>query len=72
MKRPAFVSPIQIADALDITRRTVYRWIEAGELDTTKIGSHHRISADQLAAKVGEDATRIIFDAVAAEASADE
>lgn len=72
MKRPAFVSPKQIADALDITRRTVYRWIERGEISTTQIGTLHRVSADQLAEKVGDDAVAVIFDAVASEGASDE
>ena len=42
------VSPEAIARHLRVTRRTVYRWIEAGELRAYKAGKHWRISEQDL------------------------
>jgi excisionase family DNA binding protein len=43
-----FVSPEEIARHLRVTRRTVYRWIEAGELHAYKAGKHWRIREQDL------------------------
>lgn len=43
-----FVSPEAIARHLRVTRRTVYRWIEAGELRAYKAGKHWRITEHDL------------------------
>jgi excisionase family DNA binding protein len=71
MKRPAFIAPADVADALDMSRRQVYRWIKAGKLPTVQAGRAHKISEAQLAEAVGEDAAAVVFDA-AAEARAEE
>jgi excisionase family DNA binding protein len=44
----SFVSPEDIARHLRVTRRTVYRWIEAGELRAYKAGKHWRITEQDL------------------------
>lgn len=68
MSRPAYLSPSQIADALSMSRRQVYRWMEKGELDSVKIDSARRISEKHLAEKVGEEVARDVFESHAEEA----
>ena len=63
MKRPASLSPKQVADACGVTRRTVYNWIESGDLRTNKVGNRHRVTEKQLAEKVGEELAEAAFDA---------
>ncbi|PQJ26752.1 hypothetical protein BSZ35_19075 [Salinibacter sp. 10B] len=63
MKRPASLSPKQVAEACGVTRRTVYNWIEGGDLRTNKVGNRHRITERQLAEKVGSELAEAAFDA---------
>jgi excisionase family DNA binding protein len=63
MKRPASLSPQQVADACGVTRRTVYNWVENEELRTNRVGNRHRITEKQLAEKVGEELAEAAFDA---------
>lgn len=65
MTRPAAITPKQVAKALSMSRRQVYRWMEKDEIETTKIDGTHRILERQLAAKVGEEAAAAVFDSVA-------
>lgn len=69
MDRPTTLSPKKVADALGMSRRTIYRWINDGELSTTqpsgKAKSRHRIFERQLAEKIGEDEAAEVFDAYA-------
>lgn len=69
MERPTTLSPKEVADALGMSRRTIYRWINDGELETTqptgKKKSRHRIFERQLAAKIGEEEAAEVFDAYA-------
>jgi excisionase family DNA binding protein len=65
MKRPAALTPKQVAAALNMSRRQIYRWIEKGEIETTKIDKNHRIFERQLAGKIGEQAAADVFDSVA-------
>jgi excisionase family DNA binding protein len=67
MTRPAALTPKQVATALNMSRRQVYRWIERGDIETTKIDGTHRIFERQLAAKIGEDEAADVFDAMASE-----
>jgi excisionase family DNA binding protein len=67
MTRPAAITPKQVAAALNMSRRQVYRWIEKDEIQTTKIGGVHRIFQWQLANRIGEQEAADVFDAVAAE-----
>ena len=62
MSKPAYLSPSQIADALSMSRRQVYRWMEKGELDSVKIDNARRISEKHLAQKVGEEVARDVFE----------
>ena len=41
-----FLTPEQIADALQVTRRTVYTWIETGALKAVKAGTRIRIKRE--------------------------
>lgn len=61
MKTPAAISPREVAQNLDMSRRQVYRWIEAGELPTNKIDGFHKITEGQLAEKVGEELAAEVF-----------
>lgn len=59
------LSPRQVAEALGMSRRQVYRWIEKDELETSKIDGRHRIFERQLAEKIGEEEARTVFQGVA-------
>ena len=65
MTRPAALTPKQVAAALNMSRRQVYRWIERGDIETTRIDGTHRIFERQLASKIGDEAAGDVFDAVA-------
>jgi len=65
MTRPAYLSPRQVAEALSMSRRQVYRWIGEDEMPSTKIDGTRRISEKQLAVKVGEEAAGTVFDSYA-------
>jgi excisionase family DNA binding protein len=69
MDRPTTLSPKEVADALGMSRRTIYRWINDGDLKTTqpsgKAKSRHRIFERQLAAKIGEQDAAEVFEAYA-------
>ena len=41
-------SPAEAASMLGITRKTIYKLMERGELRTTKIGSCRRVPADEV------------------------
>jgi excisionase family DNA binding protein len=43
-------APEEIAEHLKVTRRTVYRWIESGELRACKAGKHWRVREPDLEA----------------------
>ena len=64
MNRPIVLSPRDVADALDMSRRQIYRWIDQGKLPTSKVGRQHRITEEQLAEAVGEDLAEAVFDGV--------
>lgn len=72
MDRPTTLSPKEVADALGMSRRTIYRWINDGDLQTTqpsgKEKSRHRIFERQLAKKIGEEEAAQVFDSFAEEA----
>lgn len=61
MKTPTVISPREVAENLDMSRRQVYRWIEAEELPTNKIDGFHKITEAQLAEKVGDDLAEEVF-----------
>jgi len=65
MTRPAALTPKQVAAALNMSRRQVYRWIERGDIESTKIDGTHRIFERQLASKIGEEAASDVFNAAA-------
>ncbi len=46
-------TPDEIADKLKVTRLTVYRWIEKGELKAFKAGKMWRITREDLEAFLG-------------------
>jgi excisionase family DNA binding protein len=41
-------TPSEIADMLRVVDKTVYRWLESGELNAYKLGRQWRISPEQL------------------------
>jgi excisionase family DNA binding protein len=43
-----YLTPQEVADLLKVTRRTVYRWIESGELPVIRFGSAYRITGSDL------------------------
>jgi excisionase family DNA binding protein len=43
-----YLTPQEVADLLKVTRRTVYRWIESGELPVIRFGSAYRITESDL------------------------
>jgi phosphoribosyl-ATP pyrophosphohydrolase len=51
-----------------MSRRQVYRWIQNGDLPSTKIDGSRRISEKHLAKKVGEETAETVFDAYEKEA----
>ena len=65
MTRPAALTPKQVAAALNMSRRQVYRWIERGDIESTKIDGTHRIFERQLASKIGGEAASDVFNAAA-------
>jgi excisionase family DNA binding protein len=63
------LTPKQVADAAQVTRRTVYRWIKRGELETVRVDNAHRVTEKQLAEKLGTDAAAAAFDYIGAKAA---
>jgi excisionase family DNA binding protein len=61
MKKPAAVSPREVAEALDMSRRQVYRWIRGGDLRSNKVDGNHKITEGALAEKVGEELAVEVF-----------
>ena len=43
-----FFTPAQVAERLQVVERTIYRWIEAGELHAVKLGRVWRIQESSL------------------------
>lgn len=44
----ALLTPTEVAEALRITRQTVYSLIEAGDIEARRIGGQWRIPASEL------------------------
>lgn len=42
------LTPAQVAERLQVTERTVYKWLTDGELRAAKLGRVWRISEEQL------------------------
>ena len=49
MTNKQLLTPEQVAERLQVTLRTVQRWIAEGELPSYKLGKTRRISEEQLA-----------------------
>jgi excisionase family DNA binding protein len=45
---PRLLAVAECADALKVCERTVWRWIEAGEIETYRLGRAVRIAEDEL------------------------
>lgn len=45
---PDFMTPAQVAKRLQITERTVYKYLSNGEMEAVKIGRVWRITEEQL------------------------
>lgn len=56
--RKAFVSPIQLAAYVGVTRRTIYHHIEKGALAARRIGGVVRIRTAEARRYAGVEATR--------------
>lgn len=52
------LSAEQAAEFLGVSRPTIYKWIEAGLLEDTPVGSHHRISVESAQALYDERVAR--------------
>jgi len=48
MTNKQLLTPEQVAERLQVTLRTVQRWIAEGELPSYKLGKTRRISEEQL------------------------
>lgn len=48
MSETEFLTPEEVATICRVTRRTVYRWLEEGELSAYRAGRGWRISRQQL------------------------
>ena len=51
----AFMSPLQVAEYVGVTRRTIYHHMEKGALHFVKIGGVIRISLPEVLRYTGED-----------------
>ncbi len=49
-----FYTPAEVADLLKTTRRTVYNWIEKGQLKSIKVGHLVRITKADLETFIGQ------------------
>ncbi len=49
-----YLTPAQVAERLQVTEFTVYKWLRAGELRSVKLGRLWRISEGDLAEFLGE------------------
>lgn len=49
---PALLTPSDVADRLQVPRKTVLQWCRVGALPASKLGRHWRISASDLEAFV--------------------
>ncbi len=47
-KKYEFYTPAEVADLLQVTRRTVYDWIKSGKLEAVQVGRGWRISRETL------------------------
>jgi len=45
---PNYLSPVAAAKRLEVDRRTVYRWLDAGDLRAVRVGGRWRIAEDDL------------------------
>jgi excisionase family DNA binding protein len=52
------ISPQKAASLLGVSRPTVYRYIESGELGATRVGSHWRLRAGEVLAFAGRRAVQ--------------
>jgi len=48
-----FYTPAEVAAILKTTRRTVYKWIEQGDLKAFKVGKFVRIAREDLETFIG-------------------
>lgn len=57
------LTPAQVAERLQVTERTVYRWLDAGELKGVKLGRLWRIKEEALDSflKIRENNTEVDF-----------
>lgn len=52
-KKSAFMSPLEVAELLGVSRRTVYRWLRDGEIPSVKVAGTRRISRQEVAKLTG-------------------
>ncbi len=53
MRPPAFLRPRRIAELLDVTERTVRRWIADETLPSVKLGGARRVAQATLEQRLG-------------------
>lgn len=63
--RPAVISPREMAEALGMSKRQMYRWIYDDEVEAEKIDGQWKVTEKALAEKVGADLAETVFDRVA-------
>lgn len=52
-----YLTPSQVADIYKVSERTVYRWIDTGELRHVRVGGTVRIPRSALAEREAEEAS---------------
>lgn len=57
---PKIISPIEAAKRLEVDRRTVYRWLDAGDLRAVRVGGRWRIAEEDLARFVVANAPAVV------------
>ncbi len=55
-----FLSPLEFADRLSISRWTVYAWLQEGKIKSTKIGRLVRIPESDVSRLVQEGAPEVV------------
>lgn len=48
----------EVADILRVTRQTVYRWVEEGQIETIYAGAHRRVTREQVEAFLARSTSR--------------
>ena len=55
--RPAFLTVAEVAEAMRVSRMTVYRLVHSGELPAVRVGKSYRVPAQALTQYLHDGAT---------------